>query len=257
MSTFRVVQWNMQFGQGWDEMRPDDAPVNVDATIAEIRRHNADIIILQEVERASPGGLQAEPPPNYMRLQAALSEYHGFFSYPRADVRELPFGIGLAIFSRAPLSDVSRHDLASPSIEFDFHGTRTTPTDRLLIGAKTAVCGREIQVYNTHLLAFFMLGTTSAQHPSQRNAIAEWVKYSSSPVLLAGDFNVRDHQGLTAQFAAAGFNTVQTREITWRRQPYVLDHIFSNARLQLVNHAVVPTLASDHHVLVADFQFAD
>jgi endonuclease/exonuclease/phosphatase family metal-dependent hydrolase len=247
----------MQFGQGWEETRPDDAPVDLEATIAEIRRHDPDIVILQEVERALPGGVQAEPPPNYSRLQAALSDYHGFFSYPKADARELPFGIGLAIFSRSPLSDLSRDDLASPSIEFDFYGTRTTPTDRLLIGARTTVYGREIQVYNTHLLAFFMLGTTSAQHPSQRNKIAERVQDSSRPVLLAGDFNVRDHESLRAQFAAAGFSTVQTNEITWRRRPYVLDHIFSNARLKLVNHTVVPTLASDHHALVADFEFAD
>ena len=96
MKTFKVMQFNMQFGQIWDEAGADRAPIDLDLTIAEILSHNADIVILQEVEHAKPGGVQLEPPPNYTRLKAALKGYHGYFSYPKADPRELPFGIGLA-----------------------------------------------------------------------------------------------------------------------------------------------------------------
>jgi len=256
MSSFRVLQFNMQFGQGWDEARPDEAPANLEATLAEIRRHEADLILLQEVEHARPGGVQEEPPPNFTRLCAGLPGYHGVFGYPKADARELPFGIGLAIFSRAPLRDFVKVDLPSPPIEFDFYGTKTTPTDRLLIGAKTTVLGREIQVYNTHLLAFFMLGATSVANPVQRNRVADILSAATGPTLLTGDFNVSRHTDLVAQFAGRGFATVQDREITWRRRPYVLDHIFHNAALRAVGHAVRPTLASDHHALVADFEFA-
>lgn len=255
MSTFRVLQWNVQFGQGWADADPDNAPVHLDTTIAEIRRHNADIIMLQEVERAQVGGLQTMPPPNYTRMQQELPDYHGWFSYPKADPRELPFGIGLAIFSRTPLTSVSRADLPSPPIEFDFFGKKMTPTDRLMIGAKTVVQGRSVQIFNTHLLAFFMLGTTSAEHLAQRNRVAEALSASAEPTLLAGDFNVRNHHGLVAQFGACGYKSVQTSEITWRRQPFVLDHIFYNEPLRPVRHAVLPTLASDHHALVADFEF--
>ncbi len=255
MSSFRVLQFNMQFGQGWDDARPDDAPVDLDATLAEIRRHDADLILLQEVEHARPGGEQLDPPPNYTRLRAGLTDYHGCFAFPRADPRELPFGIGLAIFSRAPLHDFVRVDLPSPAIEFDFYGTRTTPTDRVLIGAKTTVLGREIQLFNTHLLAFFMLGSSSEANPAQRNLVADVLSASHGPTVLTGDFNVRQHQALVAQFGERGFATVQDREITWRRRPYVLDHIFYNAPLRVVRHAVVPTQASDHHALVADLEF--
>lgn len=256
MNTFRVLQFNMQFGQGWDPAAPDDAPVAIEASVAEIRRHDADVILLQEVERALPGGAQQSPPPNYTRLQQALAGYHGWFSYPKADPRELPFGIGLALFSRAPLRDLQRIDIASPAVEFEFQGRRTTPTDRLLIGARTMLLGREVQLFNTHLLAFFMLGTTSTAHPWQRRIIADLLANAGDrPTLLAGDFNVSRHEALVAQFAAAGFATVQQAEVTWRRRPYVLDHIFHNAPLRPVGHSVVPTLASDHHALVADFEF--
>lgn len=256
MSRFRVLQFNMQYGQVWDDVYPDRAPIRLEETLREIRQHRADIVLLQEVEQAMASGIQAEPPPNYTRLKAELAGYHSWFSYPKADTRELPFGIGLVIFSRTPLRDTLRLDLPSPPIEFDFLGKKTTPTDRLLIGAKTTVLGRELQLFNTHLLAFFMLGSSSAANPFQRNLVAAQLAASRGPTILAGDFNVSRHGSLTAQFAEHGFATVQDREVTWRRRPYVLDHIFHNAPLRCVAHRISPTPASDHHALVADFEFA-
>lgn len=255
MSTFRVLQFNMQFGQGWNAENPDAAAISLDDTLAEIKRHKADVILLQEVEQAQPGGKQAHPPPNYSRLRAELDQYDSWFSYPKEDPRELPFGIGLAIFSRTPLRDRTRHDIGSPTIEFDFYGKKTTPTDRLLIGAKTTIGGRELQLFNTHLLAFFMIGSTSADHPAQRAFVVDQLARANGAALLTGDFNVRDHHSLINQFADRGFSSVQDAETTWRRGPYVLDHIFYNRQLRAVSHAVVPTRASDHHLLIADFEF--
>jgi Metal-dependent hydrolase len=255
MSTFRVLQFNMQFGQRWEEADPDRAPIDLDASIAEIRRHDADLIMLQEVEQAQPGGVQPDPPPNFTRIAAELAGYDSWFSYPKADPRELPFGIGLAIFSRTPLRHCTRLDLPSPPVEFDFYGRKTTPTDRVMIGARTTVLGREIQIFNTHLLAFFMLGTSSEVHPQQRELIGAQLAGSKRPTILTGDFNVSRHNSLIEQFGRLGFSTVQQTEITWRRRPFVLDHIFYNAPLKPVSHAVVPTPASDHHALMAEFAF--
>ena len=257
MNRFRVLQFNMQFGQIWDDIYPDRAPVRLAATLAEIRAHDADYIFLQEVEQAQPGGVQVEPPPNFSWLKSQLSEYHSWFSYPKADPRELPFGLGLAIFARTPLRAPRRLELPSPPIEFDFFGRKTTPTDRLLIGATTTVHGRELQLLNTHLLAFFMLGSSSDAHLEQRNLVAaQLAATGATPTVLAGDFNVSNHASLIRQFGQHGFRTVQDREITWRRRPYVLDHVFHNAALRCVAHRVQPTPASDHHVIVADFEFA-
>ena len=255
MSRFRVLQFNMQFGQMWNDVYPDRAPIRLESTLGEIRRHDADIILLQEVEQALPGGVQAEPPPNYTRLRAELKEYESWFSYPKADPRELPFGIGLAIFSRMPLRETMRQELPSPPIEFDFLGRKTTPTDRLLIGARTTAAGQDVQLFNTHLLAFFMLGSSSTKNPFQRHLVAEHLAGARGPTILAGDFNVSKHSSLVEQFASCGFTTVQDTEVTWRRRPFVLDHIFHNASLRCVSHQVVPTPASDHHAIVADFEF--
>lgn len=254
MSRLRALQFNMQFGQGWADADPDHAPIRLEDTVAEIRRHDADVIFLQEVEQARPGGGQVHPPANYARLREALNSYDSYFAYPKADERELPFGIGLAIFSREPLRETIRLDLPSPPIEFDFLGKRTTPTDRILIGAKATFGGHDLQLLNVHLLAFFMLGSSSAAHPQQRAKVAGLLESVRGPTLLAGDFNVRQHESLVREFATKGFATVQQSEVTWRRRPYVLDHIFYNPPLRCVAHEVVPTLASDHHALLAEFE---
>ncbi len=249
----------MQFGQVWDDRDPDHAPVRLEDTIAEIRRHDADIIQLQEVEQARSGGGQSQPPPNYQRILAALPGYHGYFGYPPADPRELPFGIGLAILSRTPLRDTFVEVIPSPAIEFDFFGEKKTPTDRAMIGATTEIAGRPLRLLNTHLLAFFMLKSNSRAHPEQRRQVAARLraaKTDGAALVLSGDFNVRDHVGLVAEYAAEGFSSVQTSTVTWRRQPYVLDHVFHNSPLRCVGHQVVPTMASDHLPLVADFVWA-
>ncbi|MBX3749730.1 MAG: endonuclease/exonuclease/phosphatase family protein [Opitutaceae bacterium] len=256
MKRFRVLQFNMQFGQVWDDADPDHAPINLDAAVAEIKAHDADIVMLQEVEKAQPGGTHPPVPPNYTRLKQELSGYDSMFSFPRPDPRELPFGIGLAIFSRWPLLPKACVNLPSPPVEFDFYGEKKTPTDRLLISAHATIAGREVRLMNTHLLAFFMLKSSSEEHRQQRDLVEQELRRSDLPTLLTGDFNVSKHESLVEQFANAGYRTAQSKEITWRRRPYVLDHIFYNAPLRCVGHQVKPTPASDHHTLVADFEFA-
>ena len=256
MCAFRVLQFNMQFGQNWNQADPDAESINLDLTIAEIRSHDADIVLLQEVEQALPGGVQLNPPPNFTRLRAELPGYDSFFSYPKADPRELPFGFGLAILSKTPLRDPIRRDIPSPAVEFNFQGERRTPTDRLFIGASTTIEGRQLQIFNTHLLAFFMLNTNSDAHISQREFVADRLRGSTGPTVLGGDFNVSNHESLVEQFERVGFQTLQANEVTWRRRPYVLDHIFYSRQLRPVGHAVKETEASDHHVLVGEFEFA-
>jgi endonuclease/exonuclease/phosphatase family metal-dependent hydrolase len=254
---FKILQFNMQYGQPWDDTYPDTAPIRLQNTIDEIRSHDADIVMLQEVEQTLAGGAQAQPPPHYTRLKAEFPGYDSYFSYPRPDSRELPFGIGLAIFSKTPLREHTCLNLPSPPVEFDFFGEKKTPTDRVLIGATTTIGGRPVRLFNTHLLAFFMLNSSSEVHLNQRKLVEDQLRGSADmPTLLTGDFNVSKHQSLIQQFADAGYRTVQSTEITWRRRPFVLDHIFYNRWLTPTGWQVKPTPASDHHTLTAEFEFA-
>jgi endonuclease/exonuclease/phosphatase family metal-dependent hydrolase len=253
---FSALTFNMQFGQAWDAEEPDKAPIALDDTIAFLEQADADILFLQEVEQARPGGEQLWPPPNFMRLKAALPAYHSVFAYPKVNPDELPFGVALAIFARSPLVDFRAQDLPPAPIEFEFEGRRVAPSHRQLIGAKTQIAGRTIQLFNTHLQAFFMIQGSSEAHPEQRNLVEAAVREAEGPILLGGDFNCAPEENLVAQFAGAGLRTAQNSEPTWRRRPYVMDHLFFNNRLKAEHVEVLHTLCSDHHAVRANFRIA-
>ena len=174
MTSFRVLQYNMQFGQKWEAERPDEAPIDLEGTVAELRSHAADLIVLQEVERALPEGVQVEPPPNYQRLRSAFPDYHGTFAYPRADPRELPFGIGLAILSRHRIVNVQRVRL--PNGE----------EPRIALSVSVELPGYDtITVVNVH---FDWISNDNARY-AQARAVAAHVDTLTYPWLLMGDFN--------------------------------------------------------------------
>jgi endonuclease/exonuclease/phosphatase (EEP) superfamily protein YafD len=101
-----------------------------------------------------------------------------------------------------------------------------------------------------------MLNTNSDAHISQRKFVADLLQESMGPTLLGGDFNVSNHNSLVEQFGRVGYQALQTSEVTWRRRPYVLDHIFFSRHLRPVGHEVKQTEASDHKALLGEFEFA-
>ena len=254
--TFRTITFNMQNGQPWDEAAPDDSRIDLVRTAEFLSGQEADVIFLQEVERGFDGGNQIDPPPNYNFLRKHLKGYDSVFAYPVANQTEIPFGLGLAIFSKSKLRDFQKTDLPACGGEFEFEGSPRKPSQRLLISAATVIQGREIRLLNTHLQAFFMIGSSSAEHSAQRDIIEAALRSQTGPAILAGDLNCIPAEGVLEQFEGAGFRTAQNREVTWRRMPYVLDHLLYNSHLHLESCAVVPTLASDHHAVRADFSFA-
>jgi hypothetical protein len=78
--------------------------------------------------------------------------------------------------------------------------------------------------------------------PEQRNVIASKLRDSTAgPAILAGDMNVSPDESLVCQFESEGFRTAQNEEITWRRMPFVTDHVFYNAPLRLLAKRVAKT----------------
>ena len=74
------------------------------------------------------------------------------------------------------------------------------------------------------------------------------------PLVLTADFNTVSGEGLLKQHETAGLQTMQKGTVTWKRMPYVLDHIFYYNHLLLKGGSVDEVTSSDHHVLVADFK---
>lgn len=253
---FSALTFNMQNGQGWDETNPDDPTVTLEATRAFLSAQNADVVFLQEVEFGYEGGRQVSPPPHYQWLKERLTGYDSVFAYPLANPQEIPFGLGQAIFSKTPLKNFRRVDLPPPDVTFEFGGTKRSPSHRLLMGAETEIADRPLTVWNTHLQAFFMINASSNEHRTQRDLVEAELKKCPGAVLLGGDFNSAPGEDVVDQFSRAGFQAAQNTEVTWRRMPFVLDHLFFNAALRLESCRVIPTLASDHHAVRADFSFA-
>jgi endonuclease/exonuclease/phosphatase family metal-dependent hydrolase len=252
---FSALTFNMQNGQVWDEKDPDGSEVNFTKAIEFVREQDADIVFLQEVERGYEGGRQIEPPPHYTRLRESLPEYHAVFAYPEPNPLEIPFGLGLAILCKTPLTGFRRVDLPAAEITFEYAGIRRAPSKRLLIEAETILEGRQVRLLNTHLQAFFMIKGSSNDQPTQRNIVESELVRSTSPTLLGGDFNSAPEETVVEQFERVGFRASQTTEITWRRMPFVLDHLFYNAPLRLESCRVIPTLASDHHAVRSEYSF--
>jgi len=254
MGTFRLIQFNMQFGQLWDSSNPDDSPIDIEETVRLLNLYNGDIIVLQEVEQAQPDGTQKQPPVNFTYLQSKLDGYHSTFAYPPEDSRELPFGIGLAVFSKYPILNTRTIVLPGAPVIFEFDGKNTTPTDRILQVVEIEIEGRVVTFLNTHLQAYFMINASSDDYPDQRNIVLDEAIAIEGPMVLAGDFNCVSSEGLLAQYENTGLHTMQKDMVTWKRMPHVLDHIFYNNLLVLKGGTVDEVTASDHHILVADFK---
>ncbi len=252
---FRALTFNMQNGQPWDSNAPDHQEIDLEQTVAFLRKQDADVVFLQEVEEGFDGGLQIQPPPNYAFLRDRLADFDSVFAYPEVNDTEIPFGLGLAIFSRSKLCDYEKRDLPPGGGEFEYGGIVRRPSSRLLIAATTVIHGRKIRLLNTHLQAFFMIGSTSIDQPAQRLEVERLLRSQTGPTILAGDFNCAPGEGLVKQFAEVGFQTAQNQLPTWRRMPFALDHLFFNHPLQLGSHRVISTSASDHHAVSAEFSF--
>ncbi len=253
---FRFLTFNIQNGQPWDTSDPDDPRVDIEGVGSFLAAQEADVLCLQEVERGYDGGRQIEPPPHYSLLKDMLPGYDSVFAYPLRNKLEIPFGLGLAIFSRTPLRDFDRVDLPAAPIHFEFDGKKRQASSRLLIEATTEINGSSLRILNTHLQAFFMIGALSDAYPEQRNIVEAELRKQTGPAILCGDMNAAPEESLVEQFEAAGFSTVQKTEPTWKRRPYVVDHIFRNSGLRLMSHKILPTPTSDHDAIVADFEFA-
>lgn len=257
MTEFTLATFNMQFGQRWDPIHPDTAPIDVEASLEFLRGIDADILCLQEVEQVPSPNVQIHPPPNFSRLCKGLSGYDSFFSYPKADSDELPFGYGLAIFSKFPLSELATVDLPSARVSFDFQGKRHRTTERLLISANVNIANTPVRILNTHLQAYFMLNTDSNQHRAQRDVVEQMLRAQAGCTILAGDMNSAPGESLVRQFSHCGFQTAQNKLPTWKRREYVLDHILFNDPLSLRRPVeIIPTATADHHLLLATFALA-
>jgi len=226
----RVVSFNIHFGIG-----PDGFDVR--RLAATIRRWDADVVMLQEVDRFRRRSRHLDLP----RVLGRLTGMEVAFGLNQDDGRR---GLlGNATLSRYPI--VRRGNTRLP------HQAGAQP--RGLLRTDIDVDGTTVSVFNTHL----QNGIRSLR-TRQLAAIRPLVRASPHPVVLGGDFNSGPR---TSQMRLAGSLARDVWADVGRgpgftapgRVPrYRIDYVMYTQPLRAVRARVLPDVISDHRAVRAD-----
>jgi endonuclease/exonuclease/phosphatase family metal-dependent hydrolase len=232
-ATVRVATYNIHRCRGIDRRV-------IPSRIAEVLRGiDADVIALQEVVGAGPGGAgQAE------EIGAALG-----MGWVMASVRHLRKHLfGNVVMSRFPIVHHSQYDLSWRTCE-----PRGCQRADLDLGE-----GRRMHIYNVHL------GTAVLERRYQAPRLASFVhdRRVAGPKIILGDFNEWT-RGLATRTLSSLFESIDIQAHLRRRRTYPgffpvlhLDHIYYEGRVE-VRSVELPRgrkalMASDHLPLVAN-----
>jgi endonuclease/exonuclease/phosphatase family metal-dependent hydrolase len=230
--TLRVVTYNIHRAIGMDRRRRPD---RVAAVLREI---GADVVALQEVIGAGPGGTS-----QIEEIGAALG-----MGWVMASARHLRgHQFGNVVLSRFPIVQHAEHDLSWKTCE-----------PRCMQRADVQIDSRVLHVYNVHL------GTAILERRFQAERLAAIVsdRHVGGPKLVLGDFN-EWMRGMVTRLLSARLRSVDIAAFLKRRRTYPglfpilhLDHIYYAGHLEIVNISLprtrVSLVASDHLPLVAD-----
>lgn len=221
-----------------------------------IRRTNADIVGLQEVDRNCERTGTVDQP-------AALSEQLGQRSafgpaIESPQYSESPGQYGVAVLSRYPIEIAETQHL--------HHDSRTEP--RVLLETRIDIDGDALFFYTTHL------GLTGRVRERQAAEIVDLARDDESPAIITGDFNAMPESEAIATltevyrdaFAAVGMGDVPTFPSPYAHQeengqfsvsaPHRrIDYLFCSPEVTVADAVRFESLASDHCPVVADFVF--
>jgi endonuclease/exonuclease/phosphatase family metal-dependent hydrolase len=238
--SFSVLTYNVHSCVGTDRK------LDVGRVADIIRAHEADIVMLQELD---VGRLRTGNIDQAHELASRLEMSHHFHAAMHVENERY----GDAILTRHPVRLVRSGPL--PSVG----------EPRGAIWAEVTVGAQTINVINTHL------GLRSAERMAQVAELLgpDWMgseRCRQRPTIFGGDLNAIPS---SAVFRSIGMKTEARGGMRWQRLPATfpsrfpilrLDHIFHSADLEMTDISTVRTararIASDHLPLVARFRFA-
>jgi endonuclease/exonuclease/phosphatase family metal-dependent hydrolase len=250
----RIATFNILHGRS-----PVDDQVDPDRFLDAVRRLDADVLCLQEVDRNQPRSQHADLTSaaaevmgaREHRFVAALSGTPGA-TWLAATGDEQPdsAAYGIALLSRFPVAgwQVVRLPALPVPLPMRFHGrwrpewVRDEP--RVAVVADVQAPDRDLRVANTHLS--FIRGWNARQ----LRLLIRSTKVGSVPLVLTGDLNMdpRRASDLTGMRPLASGLTFPSDEPTEQ-----IDHILADDELLQSRHEEVVHLPlSDHRALVAD-----
>lgn len=240
----RVLTWNIQFGASRSNhffydggesvsVSASDVAQTMQSIINTIKEADPDIILLQEVDRASRRTHFVDQ--HALLAEALQMPCHTSTPYFKAPYIPHPSSehlgameMHLSIFSRFKITASTRHQLAllkEPAYRRLFNLKRAA-----LVASIPTDDGREVTIINTHLSAFSHGDGTLTKQISKLLDLSSEAK--PNPVILAGDFNS----------LPPGFDASQTADPdSYPESASPIEPLFSS-----LNPALdVPTLISD------------
>ncbi|MCR0981943.1 endonuclease/exonuclease/phosphatase family protein [Roseomonas populi] len=221
--TFRAMTWNIH-GAVSPTGRHD-----LDRVIALIRRHEPDVVAIQEVEgRNRPGHAPF----------TALCEALGGHAVEAPTMRATDGCYGHTLVSRWPLEEGALHDISVPGRE-----PRTAITARL-----------ETPAGPLRLLAAH-LGLGWRERRAQAAKLAALARAAAEPMLAMGDFNDWEPHGpVDRAFLGTLPSRTRLRSFPVARPVFALDRIYARPRAALVRSWTDRAArdASDHLPVIAE-----
>ena len=236
----RVMQYNIHFGVGVDNK------YDIDRLVKEIKKVNADIIILNEVDR------HYSDRSNYMDMAEYIAgELKMNYIYD-SSIRNPATGMSGGKLREVGNAIITRYDISLIGTKFYSVGD-TWP--RVITKAALTLDGnRKLIVAVSHF------GLTQEGRIVQSKEAIDWLKEdSASPLLFCGDFNaVPDSQEIQYIYANlheafGGQKNVYTFSTT--NPASHIDYIFANDKVTFKQNATViqSKTASDHFPIMVDF----
>ena len=241
---WNVMTYNISHCQDFSQTTADDAPVNVDKTVALLKESQADVIALNEVF------LKRE---NEVAGQTEILKESTEYNYGVDAIgQEYSWAIvGNAILSNFTLSDVEKIPVFAPTEEEKRAGENEWYEDRVVLCATLEKDGKKTRIMSTHF------GLNGLEQERMIETLCREIDKTEIPLIVLGDFNALPHsdilqplyQRLRSCADVAGNSEYTFPSFAPNR---TLDYIFVSKEFQVRNYSVVKKIASDHLAVQAE-----
>jgi endonuclease/exonuclease/phosphatase family metal-dependent hydrolase len=236
-AAFRVMTFNIHHGEGLD------GKVDLPRIAEVIRREQADLVALQEVDKGVLRTDRRDLPAALAALTGLTCVFSNNFHYQGGEY-------GNAILTRFPVLSATN----------SLYQMLRTNEQRGILQLTLKVKGRELVFMNTHI---DYRGDDTERLLNVREIQALTAGHAGTPAVLCGDFNdtpaSRVHQRLSETFEDAWALTGQGEGWTFPadKPRKRIDYIWTSkgSRIEPVGAHVPDSGASDHRPLVAAFRF--
>ena len=237
----RIMTFNIQHGLNFIKLLNKEREIDLDRVAQTIKKHNADIIGLNEVYNDIDRKVTNE---QVIYLANKLG-YNYYFFGQSITIKET-IGYGNAIISKYPLSNFKVHKIEDPIIKDEdaFYESRS------IIECDLKINNEIIKVFVTHL------GLAKSEQKNGINKLLSLIK--NEKTILMGDFNMEEDNDniieLSKVIRNSSYLIEKENKSTYpSNNPNIkIYYIFTN-NLDVKKSEIIDEIISDHYPIILDF----